>query len=176
MKKKESANKSGAGAKKIKEYHLYKQLMFLKKNVPNLTDSSILEDESEDPKRSETTRSRYQPATTSRKRKHCEDDFENQIIETLKNVDNRHVSFFKSILPFLVKLDDQQTLTYQSRVMQILTEFNQPTYQYNQYHTSRIPSSSSIHDQTSPNPFIEDISNNLSDILSNTQESEYDFS
>lgn len=55
MKKKESANKSGAGATKIKEYHLYKQLMFLKKNAPNLTDSSILEDESEDPKRSETT-------------------------------------------------------------------------------------------------------------------------
>lgn len=98
------------------------------------TDSSILEVESEDPKPNENTRSRYQPHTsTSRKRKYCEDDFENEVLQTLKNSENRHVSFFlKSILPFLEKLDDQQTLTYQSRVMQILSDFNQPTYQYNQ--------------------------------------------
>lgn len=33
------------------------------------------------------------------------------------------VSFLKSILPFLEKLYHHQTLTYQSRVMQILTIF-----------------------------------------------------
>lgn len=198
LKKKELANKSGAGAKNLKEYHLFKQLMFLKKNAPNLTDSSILEVESEDPKTSESTRSRYQPHTTTlRKRKYYEDDFENEILQSLKNAENRHVSFFKSILPFLEKLDDHQTLMYQSRVMQILTDFNQPTYQYNQpsysgyqtafqssyerpqqttatYQTTRNPSAS-IHGQTSPNPTIEDISHNISDVLSNTQESEYDF-
>ncbi|KAI8441111.1 hypothetical protein MSG28_009371 [Choristoneura fumiferana] len=45
MKKVELSKKSGAGAKYIKEYHLYKQLMFLYKNAPNLTDSSIEEEE-----------------------------------------------------------------------------------------------------------------------------------
>lgn len=59
------------------------------------TDSSILEVESEDPKPNENTRSRYQPHTsTSRKRKYCEDDFENEVLQTLKNSENRHVSFF----------------------------------------------------------------------------------
>jgi hypothetical protein len=196
LKKQELANKSGAGAKKIKEYHLFKQLMFLKRNAPNLTDSSIIE-ESEDPEASENIRSRYK-AHTLRKRKYYEDDFENEILQSLKNAENRNVSFFKSILPFLEKLDDHQTLTYQSRVMQILSDFNQPTYQYNQpsysgyqtafqsgyerpqqttatYQTTRNPSAS-IHGQTSPNSTIEDISHNLSDVLSNTQESEYDFS
>lgn len=77
LKKKELANKSGAGRNILKEYyHLYKQLMFLRKNEPNLTDCSIVAEESEDPKTSEKTRSRYQPhTTTSRKRKYSDDRF-----------------------------------------------------------------------------------------------------
>ncbi|GBP96300.1 Protein FAM200A [Eumeta japonica] len=62
-------------------------------NAPNLTDCSILKEESEDPKTSENTKSRYQPyATTSRKRKYGEDDFENKILEILKAEENRHDS------------------------------------------------------------------------------------
>lgn len=35
VKKLKEINKSGAGANKLKEYHLYKQLLFLKRNDQN---------------------------------------------------------------------------------------------------------------------------------------------
>ncbi|XP_063373768.1 uncharacterized protein LOC134661570 [Cydia amplana] len=121
----ESLNKSGAGATKVKEYHFYKQLMFLKKNAANVTDSSIVEDQEsdEDGQKDETARSRYQPC--SRKRK-ATDQFESDILQALKEAENRHLSFFKAILPSLNKLDDHQTLIFQSRVLQVLTDLHQP--------------------------------------------------
>lgn len=70
LKKLETLNKSGSGASKIKEYHLYKQLLFLKKNAANLTDSSIMEEDEEDEiiyEKNDYKRSRYQP--TPRKKK-----------------------------------------------------------------------------------------------------------
>lgn len=73
--------------------------MFLKRNAPNLTDSSIIE-ESEDPEASENIRSRYK-AHTLRKRKYYEDDFENEILQSLKNAENRHVYFLNQFYHFL---------------------------------------------------------------------------
>lgn len=60
-KKIELSKKSGAGAKRIKEYHLYRQLMVLQKNGPILTEDSI-EEESQTP----ITRSSYQPYRKTR--------------------------------------------------------------------------------------------------------------
>lgn len=134
VKRLESCNKSGAGAKKIKQYHFYKQLLFLKKNAANLTDSSILEEDQDSDLEFQQveTRSRYQPA--SRKRK-LNDEFEIEILQALKETENRHQSFFKAILPSLNKLDDHQTLIFQSRVLNILTEFYQPQTSYSSYQT-----------------------------------------
>lgn len=189
VKKLELLKKSGAG----------KQLMFLKKNEPNVTDDS-LEEESTTP----NTRSRYQPysKTTPKQKQSC-DDFERQIVETLANPENRHMSFFKAILPSLNKLDDHQTLLFQSGVLKILTDFHQPSYQsYSGYQTattydtnyhqnSRPPqASTSFHNnyqadynlsnssinrrQTSPVSPLEEIISNTN--TTDTLESEYDFS
>ncbi|XP_063374287.1 uncharacterized protein LOC134661985, partial [Cydia amplana] len=48
------------------------------------------------------------------------------ILQALKEAENRHLSFFKAILPSLNKLDDHQTLIFQSRVLQVLTDLHQP--------------------------------------------------
>lgn len=190
-------NKSGAGAKHIKEYHLHNQLMFLQKNAPNLTDDSIQE-ESQTP----NTRSRYQPynKSTPKPKPSC-DEFERQIMETLATSENRHLSFFKAILPSLNKLDDHQTLKFQSGVLKILTDFYQPYQQYSGYQTApscnidyynqtatRPPQAGTSFDtnyetahnssgtsvnrrQLSPISLMEEISN-----ATDTLESEYDFS
>lgn len=195
VKKLELLKKSGAGGRHIKEYHLYKQLMFLKNNEPNLTDDS-LEEESTTP----NTRSRYQPysKTTPKQNQSC-DDFERQIVESLANSENRHMSFFKAILPSLNMLDDYQTLLFQSGVLKILTDFHQPSYQsqtattydtnYHQnsrppqastsYHTNyqadyNLSNSSINRRQTSPVSPSEEIISNTN--TTDTLESEYDFS
>ncbi|XP_060806043.1 uncharacterized protein LOC132902966 [Amyelois transitella] len=197
-KKVELSKKSGAGAKRIKEYHLYRQLMFLQKNAPNLTEDSI-EEESQTP----NTRSRYQPyRKTTLKRKPSCDEFEKQIVETLAASENRHLSFFKAILPSLNKLNDHQTLLFQSGVLKILTDFHQSPFQsysgyqtatsydanYNQ--TAQQPQATMSYEtnyqtacnssnpisinrrETSPVSTLEDIMSNTTDTL----ESEYDFS
>lgn len=78
---------------------------------------------------------RYQPA--SRKRKIDEDEFEKNIIAALKTPESRHLSFFKGILPSLEKLNDNQTIIFQSRVLQILSDLHQPSYYPSHYQTSQ---------------------------------------
>lgn len=78
---------------------------------------------------------RYQPA--SRKRKIYEDEFEKDIIAALKTPESRHLSFFKGILPSLEKLNDNQTIIFQSRVLQILSDLHQQSYYPSHYHTSQ---------------------------------------
>lgn len=87
-----------------------------------------------------------------------------------KEQDNRHLSFFKSLLPSLEKFNDQQVLQFQSRVLQIITEIQYPNsvwqdtlnYGYQSgYNTSTYdsyqstPSTSSLTQVTSP---ISDVS------------------
>lgn len=78
---------------------------------------------------------RYQPA--SRKRKIDEDEFEKNIIAALKTPESRHLSFFKGILPSLEKLNDNQTIIFQSRVLQILSDLHQPSYYPSHYQASQ---------------------------------------
>ncbi|XP_023951385.1 uncharacterized protein LOC112055483 [Bicyclus anynana] len=131
--------KSGAGAKKIKQYHLYDQLLFLKKNFQNKTTSSL---DDEEIRPSTSTQQSQQPVMpryqlASRKRKIDEDEFEKNIIAALKTPESRHLSFFKGILPSLEKLNDNQTIIFQSRVLQILTDLHQPSYYPSHYQTSQ---------------------------------------
>lgn len=170
----------------MKPYHLHKQLKFLQKIAPNVTDSSI-EEETETTK----TRSRYQPyikPTPPQKQNY--DEFERQIIETLSSSENRHMSFFKAILPSLNKLDDHQTLLFQSGVLKMLLDLHQTpnqtatsnSHQQNSrppqattsydYRRSNSSSPSIIHPATPVSPLDEIVFSNTS----NTLESEYDFS
>ncbi|GBP56350.1 hypothetical protein EVAR_43289_1 [Eumeta japonica] len=94
------------------------------------------EEEEIEYEKNENKRSRYQPIPRKRK---VIDEIDSEILRTLKETENRHLSFFKAILPSLNKLDDHQTLIFQSRVLQILTDFHQIPYQYQTptgYHTA----------------------------------------
>lgn len=135
VKKIKENSSSGSGAKQLRKYHYYNQLLFLMKVAQNKTDSS-LEIMPEETERNENTSSqfptkkmtssppgpsRYVPA--SRKRSHqAIDDFEAQTLEALQENENRHLSFFKGILPSLDGCTELQTLTFQSKVIKIITE------------------------------------------------------
>lgn len=122
----------------MKKYHFFEQLSFLKKIAPSETQSSIatnsitqnLEEPSELP--CEETPNEQQTSvqinsmstsnTSRRKRK--PDEFETEVLNILKRQkDNRHLSFFNSLLPSLENFNDQQVLQFQSRVLQIVTEY-----------------------------------------------------
>lgn len=68
--------------------------------------------------------SRYVPASRKRS-KQAIDDFEAQTLEALQEKENRHLSFFKGILPSLDGFTELQTLRFQSKVINIITEMRQ---------------------------------------------------
>lgn len=87
--------------------------------------------------RSEKSPRRYQQKPRKRKA----NEFEDEIINIIKEPENRHLSSFKGILPSLEKLDENKTLIFQSRVLQILTDLLQPAYQgYPPFSSSYQPS------------------------------------
>lgn len=133
--------RSGSAASAMKKYHFFEQLSFLKKIAPSETQSSIatnsitqnLEEPSELPceetpneqQTSEQINSMSTSNTSRRKRK--PDEFETEVLNILKRQkDNRHSSFFNSLLPSLENFNDQQVLQFQSRVLQIVTEIQYP--------------------------------------------------
>ncbi|CAH1969925.1 unnamed protein product [Acanthoscelides obtectus] len=65
--------------------------------------------------------SRYVPANRKRSNQAI-DDFEAQALEALQEKENRHLSFFKGILPSLADFTELQTLTFQSGVIKMITE------------------------------------------------------
>lgn len=133
VKKFKANSTSGSGANKFKKYHYYNQLQFLLKVAQNKTDSS-LDTEPEDMQRKDNTKptteevpslppgpSRYVPANRKRSNPAI-DEFEAQALEALQEKENRHLSFFKGILPSLNDFTELQTLTFQSKVINIITE------------------------------------------------------
>ena len=65
--------------------------------------------------------SRYVPVNRKRKAEQM-DDFEKETLKALKEPENRHMNFFKGILPSIEDFTDLQTLTFQSKVLQIITD------------------------------------------------------
>lgn len=126
LKKLKESSKSGSAAIALKKYHYYHQLLFLMKVQQNATDSSLdlqrsaLSDTPESENNPVPHSSRYVPA--NRKRIMSMDDFEKEALKALKEPENRHMSFFKSILPSLQEFTDLQTITFQSRVLQMISE------------------------------------------------------
>lgn len=137
VKKLKENSSSGSGAKLFKKYHYYNQLQFLLKIAQNKTDSSLEMVPEETERNKNTTSSspshakemsslppgpsRYVPASRKRSNQAI-DDFEAQTLEALYEKENRHLSFFKGILPSLDGFTELQTLTFQSKVINIITE------------------------------------------------------
>lgn len=135
VKKLKENSSSESGAKQFKKYHYYNQLQFLLKIAQNKTDSSLenVPDETERNKNTTSSypsqemsslppgTSRYVPASRKRSNQAI-DDFEAQTLEALHETENRHLSFFKGILPSLDGFTELQTLTFQSKVINIITE------------------------------------------------------
>lgn len=177
--------KSGSAASAIKKYHFFEQLKFLIKIAPAETHSSIATNSAtqnqEEPAPEESPNENHlsteinEPSSSkTSRRKRKPDEFETEVLNILKKdkkeQDNRHLSFFKSLLPSLEKFNDQQVLQFQSRVLQIITEIQYPNsvwqdtlnYGYQSgYNTSTYdsyqstPSTSSLTQVTSP---ISDVS------------------
>lgn len=121
QKKLQDASRSGDDASRIKEYHLNTQLQFLKKVIPIETDSSI--------------RVHVIEGDSKKRKTDTRDEFQNDKMNILKTPENRHLSFFKGILPSLQTLNDHQTLIFQSRVLQILTDLHLPSKNPHQRYT-----------------------------------------
>lgn len=186
--------RSGSAASAIKKYHLFEQLTFLRKIAPAETQSSIATNSAtqnqeepapeESPNENQHSIEINEPnSSKTSRRKRKPDEFETEVLNIIKNdrkeQDNRHLSFFKSLLPSLEKFNDQQVLQFQSRVLQIITEIQYPNsvwqntlnYGYQSgYNTSTYdsyqstPSTSSLAQVTSP---ISDVSQLSDETLPN---------
>lgn len=140
--KKANTKRSGSAASTTKKYHFFDQLLFLKKNASSETGSSIarnsatqnldepseqLREESPNEQQASVQMNETSISNISR-RKRKPDDFETEVLNILKKEkNNRHLSFFNSLLPSLEKFNDQQVLQFQSRVLQTITEIQYPT-------------------------------------------------
>lgn len=78
------------------------------------------------------------PRICSRKRK--KDPVVLKIMEFLEEPDNRHLLFFKSVLPSVNNFDEDQTMEYQMGVLQLISNIKQqkPVQQSPVYHCSRL--------------------------------------
>lgn len=125
--------RSGSAAKATKKYHLYEQLIFLNKIAPSEIQTSIANhssQNSEERSEQQNPEPGIEPSTPKKsRRKHKPDNFKRELLNTLKNQkeESRHLSFFKGILPSLEKFNEQQTLHFQSRILQLITVIQYPT-------------------------------------------------
>lgn len=132
-KKQKDAAKSGAGAPTAKTYVYNAQLQFLnkvfkerqtKRSLPgNIThpDTSDEERPQETPE-TEVTQARAKARNKSEPRKRKLDEVELEMLKALKQTpDDRHLSFFKGIIPSLNSFDDDEILHFQTTVLQTIT-------------------------------------------------------
>lgn len=179
--------KSGSGAKKTKKYIHDDQLMFLKKNIPIKNTSSTLTSGATTEQTTTTntttfasiseafaapTTSNSSQAGAKRKKK---DDADKAIIEMLSQREDRHLSFFRGILPSLQNFDEAKTIRFQIAVLQIIDNLDNnlsafPSYQYPPYNYSqenignRTYSTSESNTQSPQNlPSASSVNTNLSD-------------
>lgn len=58
---------------------------------------------------------------------------DHQILQTPRNEENRHLSFFKSLLPSVSSLNEDQILEFQAGVISLLQNIKKKTSQYTYY-------------------------------------------
>lgn len=190
LKKIKEASRSGSAAKKLAKYHYYNQLLFLTKIAQNATDDSLnLADESTMISTDDVPvpgPSRYVPVT--RKRTLQLDDFEKDTLDALKapkEKENRHLSFFKGILPSIEDFTELQTLTFQTKVLQLITEmrYGQTTphssfafeEQLSHGYQTRNYQSTGTYSSINSNSDVFQSPNQGSEVSQNSEEIEYDF-
>jgi len=135
-KKKKESTQSGAGSWKARKYVYSDQLRFLSKviNEKQTADSLTVDNtEVSQVTTAEQTRdemNNFSQETPSRKprtqqcgkRKLNPDEFELRIMKALEegNQPNRHLSFFKGIIPSLQNFDEEETLEFQMGVLHLI--------------------------------------------------------
>ncbi|XP_045781811.1 uncharacterized protein LOC123878583 [Maniola jurtina] len=183
-KKLKETSKSGSGATKLKKYHLYNQLLFLRKVEQNATESSLdspreINNESTSTNDDITTDNTPRYVPVARKRAMQMDEFEREGLKLLKEPENRHMSFFRAILPSIQEFSDRETLRFQSKVIQIIDEMR-----YGQT-SSYVSGPSTSHQppygyQTAnfQSTYISDFNNSITspETSQASEETEYDFS
>lgn len=144
IKKDKSLNKSGSGASVIKKYVYAEQLKFLTKifcprstedslsTVSNNedTESTVLHNDNEN----DSDQFKVPPKKLcSRKRKI--DDVEVRMLKALEEPEDRHISFFKGIVPTLHTFTEDETIKFQMGVLQLVSNIKQHRFQTQQRHT-----------------------------------------
>lgn len=126
LKKLEDEKKTGSKAKSIRKYIYSDNMSFLQKNTKRkeTVSSAVEEEEHEEISRDIPTLSDPQPSTSTqgkgKRQKTLVTDIEKSIFKKLQEPEDRHVSFFKGILPSLQKFDDTESLEFQSGVIKII--------------------------------------------------------
>ncbi|XP_066951249.1 uncharacterized protein [Macrobrachium rosenbergii] len=133
--------KAGSGVKAAKNYIYNEQLCFLKKNLDSReieesfsveeTDNngSVVEEESDAPKtvkESGSAAPRSTKGSNKRKLNDAEEMLMERLIKTLDAAENRHLSFFKGIVPSLEKFSEDETIQFQLGVLNLLQNIRQP--------------------------------------------------
>lgn len=145
--------KSGSGAKKTQKYIYDDQLQFLKKNLPientssTLTSSATTEQTTTTTNTIASTSDAFATPTTpvssqASAKKKKKDDADKVLIELLSQREDRHLSFFRGILPSLQNFNEAKTRQLQIAVLQIIDNLDNnvpalPTYQYPPYNYSQ---------------------------------------
>ncbi|XP_047497808.1 uncharacterized protein LOC125044891 [Penaeus chinensis] len=132
---KKRKGKSGSAAKTVKNYIFHEQLSFLKVNMDmRETESSFevdsekspggLDEEREDSdvleKASEVGEASATKMSVRNAPKKKKVDIEREILEHLAAEENRHISFFKGLLPSLEGFTDDEILQFQSGVIGLI--------------------------------------------------------
>ncbi|CAI6371352.1 unnamed protein product [Macrosiphum euphorbiae] len=138
-KKEKSLNKSGAGASVIKKYVYAEQLKFLSKVFcPRSTEDSLSinsgnEDTeptvSENDNRNESGQFKIPPRKQLGSRKRKMDEVDMRMLKALEEPEDRHISFFKGIVPTLHTFTEDETVNFQMGVLQLLTNIKQRRFQ-----------------------------------------------
>lgn len=144
-KKEKSLIKSGAGASAMKKYVYAEQLKFLSKVFcPRSTEDSLsinLDNEdteptvSENDNRNESGQFKIPPRKQLGSRKRKIDEVEMRMLKALEEPEDRHISFFKGIVPTLHSFTDDETINFQICVLQLLTNIKQRRFQTQNLYT-----------------------------------------
>lgn len=169
--------KSGSGAKKTKKYIYDDHLQFLKKTMLFENTSSTLTSGATTEQTTTTntttvasTSQTFATPTTSvssqagakRKKK---DDADKALIEILSQREDRHLSFFREILPSLQNFDEAKTRKCQIAVIQMIDNLDNNLPPFHQYQYQPYTYSTSESNTQSPQnlPAVSSVNTNLSD-------------
>lgn len=149
MKKQKEEKRSGSSAKPSRLYLYHEQMGFMKKIIDSTTvqesiDDSVRTDEENRGGRqideNEKNHTVHQPSSSGTQRKRKSETMHELDAKMLKFIDhqinipkyteNRHLSFFKGLLPTMSSLNEDQTLEFQAGVISLLQNIKKSTPQY----------------------------------------------